>query len=248
MNKDDYKKLKPRKYISVDQINKSIKLTSPYIKIVESQDAKYRISNELFQIPGLKNDLFSIPTIQVREVRDENDHGQVVSYFNFYIAFKSREKVEEKLIEHLKMLKKENPVFLFGQKASHGYNTYRMTKVKCISDELAWNETDSYLNLGMLLPKIDGNLDFSQSKLKLFTSERRPYQMGIGQGTFEQDNNFISFVEAGSMIKLKTDTEWLNETHGKLNCIGKSVKSPYDEKRIVFGQSFLYPLKEEPKL
>jgi len=242
-HKEDYKELKSKKFIPINAIGDSMRELKDYIKIEESQDAKYRISNEFFDIPGLKNDLFSIPIIKILKGNKELKH------FDFYLAFDSKNGIISKLVTQLERLKREKSHFLFGQKASQGYNTYRVQEVEDVTTNLMWEDAEYYLNLGMFLPNSEKSvIDYEKSKLKLFTSERRPYQMGIGQGQFERNNNFISFIEVGSVIKLRSDIEMGRD---RLCHAGKSVESPYqhgDEKRIVFGQSFLYPLKGVPKL
>jgi len=251
-DKKIYQRLKKKKFIPAELLEKPIRNVEKFVKIEENQDAKYRISNEFFNTPGLKNDLFSIPTVEILEVVQEASELKVIreiTDFDFYLAFEEKNEITSKILELLQKLKSDKEIFLYGQKVSQGYNTYLIEKIKPISN-LSWEDATCFLNLGMLLPNDENQIiDYTQSKFKLFTSERRPYQMGIGQGKFERDNNFISFVEAGSVIKLKSNLE--GSTVDKLRQVGKSVDSPYqpkNEKRIVFGQSFLYPLKEVPKL
>jgi len=252
-NKDAYKELKRKKFIPIDSIEKEIATTKNFIEIKEGQDAKYRINNEFFDIPGLKSDLFSVPTMKILkrvENLDDEDSSTImeVKDFNFYLAFDEEDEIVSKLLELLQQVAKDKDIFLYGQKASQGYNVYKVKKRKRINN-LSWENPACFLNLGMFLPNNKKQvIDYHNSKLKLFTSERRPYQMDAGQGQFERDNNFISFIEAGSVIKLKENIEELEMIADKLRNVGKSVSTPYGEKRIVFGQSFLYPLKEEPKL
>ena len=85
-----------------------------------------------------------------------------------------------------------------------------------------------YLNMGMLLPD---RIDYDRSTLRLFTSERRPYNMSAGWEKSD-DRMVISFIEAGSIIYPKID----------IFHTGRSVASPFDARVIVFGNAFLYPL------
>jgi len=246
-NKTDYRALKNKKFVPVEQIEKPIREIKEFIEIEEKQDAKYQISDEFFEIPGLKNDLFSIPTIRVlkkKVLKKVLEVVEEVTEFNFYLAFDREDEIILKLLDLLKQLEYDREVFLYGQKASQGYNMYEIKKSERITD-LQWENPPCFLNLGMFLPNNKNQIiDYASSRLKLFTSERRPYQMGVGYyGEFKRKDNFISFIEVGSTIKLRSD-----EDKDKLRHVGKSVSSPYDNKRIIFGQSFLYPLKEDPKL
>ena len=251
-DKQVYQEVKEKKFIRKESLQKSIRSIDKFVKVEENQDAKYRISNEFFDIPGLNNDLFSIPTVKLLEIIQRGskvDIIQEVIAFDFYLAFNEENEITTKLLELLRQLESDKDIFLYGQKASHGYNTYQIDEINPVFD-LSWEKPECFLNIGMFLPNEKNQvIDYPSSKLKIFTSERRPYQMGVGQGKFDRDNNFISFVEAGSVIKFETNSD--DSIIDKLKQAGKSVDSPYqsgNEKRIVFGQSFLYPLKEAPKL
>jgi len=243
--KEDYEKLKKKKFVPIQLMNKKISHITDFVKIQENQDAKYRISNEFFNVPGAKNDLFSIPIITPIIEVEENEKN--VDYFSFYLAFDVENELTRKLLELLRKLRNDKEVFLHGQKASHGYNMYEIIGI-VLKTDLPWDDSTCFLNLGMFLPNDEKIIDYEHSKLKLFTSERRPYEMRPGQGQFERDNNFLSFIEAGSIVKLNSIVKSLDEVKNGLRFIGKSIRSPYGGKRIVYGQSFLYPLKEEPKL
>ena len=251
-DKKIYQEIKRKRFIPEESLKKSIRSIDKFVKVEENQDAKYRISNEFFDMPGLKNDLFSIPTVKLLEVIQRSSKMKIIQEmmnFDFYLAFDEENEITTKLLGILRQLESDKEIFLYGQKASHGYNTYQIDEINHIVD-LAWEKPECFLNIGMFLPNEKNQvIDYPSSKLKIFTSERRPYQMGVGQGRFDRDNNFISFIEAGSVIKLESNSGDL--ILDKLKQVGKSVNSPYqigNEKRIVFGQSFLYPLKEVPRL
>ncbi|MGK0677170.1 hypothetical protein ACSFB8_12615, partial [Enterococcus faecalis] len=89
----------------------------------------------------------------------------------------------------------------------------------------------TFLNLGRLLHQ---HINFECSFLKLFTSERRPFQ-SFGERNRTTKAQFISFIDVGSIIHLGDVTMSYKA--------GKSVASPFDPAiSILFGQSFLYPL------
>ena len=113
-SKEAYQTLKKKKFIPTNLIGSRIRdiPEAEAVKLGEGQDAKYRISNEFFDRPGLKNDLFSIPIIKVLKNKRE------VSNFNFYLAFDIEDEVTLRLVELLQQLKCEKEVFLYGQNAS----------------------------------------------------------------------------------------------------------------------------------
>ena len=228
-NKVDYQKIKSMKFVPEVLKGTPIIEIKDYLTIHESQVQQYRLSNEFYEVPGLENELFSVPIIKILK------QGAECKDFCFYIAFDEADEDSKRLIECLKNIIAEEKAFLFGQRASQGYNTYQAIGIDEEID-LPWENTIYYLNIGMLLPN---EIDFKNSQLKLFTSERRPYELDFGQ-EFKRADNFISFIEAGSVI----------ETSKFLNS-GKCIDSPYkktNEERIVFGKSFLYPLEKEWKL
>jgi hypothetical protein len=85
----------------------------------------------------------------------------------------------------------------------------------------------------MLLPR---NIDYSKSSLKLFTSERRPFNPKIGWDE-SMKGHFISFIDSGSVV-------YVNDS---IKTAGGCVPSPFHPKEIVpkeivFGRAYLYPL------
>ena len=122
-----------------------------------------------------------------------------------------------------KFIQSEESIIL-GKRASQGLNKYKIISI----EEIEIQESDYYLNLGMLLPE---KIDFRKSTLRLFTSERRPFTM---PGGWKKDSKyFISFIDSGSIIALKD----------KMEQAGKCVRSPFNQERdIIFGNAFLYPV------
>lgn len=68
--------------------------------------------------------------------------------------------------------------------------------------------------------------------MKLFTSERRPFEM-MGGWDKNLPKYYISFIGPGSIIFVCDGLE----------SAGKCVRSPFRKSRdIVFGNAFLYPI------
>ena len=230
--KELYQKLKAKKFVSLAEMEtgKRICKIEDYIKIQESQVSQYRLTSEFYEVPGLKNEMFSVPTIDiVKSLGDEE-----VKNYCFCLAVNKTDEIVEKMTECIKAEK----CFLRGQRASQGYNLYEVTDVIKEDSTLDYENAMGFLNLGMLLPE---TIDFNESKLKLFTSERRPADYW---GSYQKPHNFISFIEAGSVVYLDATNELMKSGKSIVN----SIYQDGQEERIIFGNSFLYPLKEVPKL
>jgi len=257
-SKEDYKALKSKIFLPADNINEKEKIlySNNYIKIQTGQVAQYRISNEFYETPGQDNDLFSVPVIRVI---NNQTNCEVPDYY-FYLTVRQEDDLFKELLSCIKAMRGE--CFLYGQRASQGYNTYETSDIKPV--ELPWEEAKCFLNLGIFLPQKcqfehlnDGSrkkryykgINYQESNLKLFTSNRKPYQ--YNHSKYIENEDFISFIDVGSIICLNENKGGVKDKVKQLCNAGKSVVPPYsndNEKRIVFGHSFLYPLKEEPKL
>ena len=121
---------------------------------------------------------------------------------------------------------------VLGARGSQGLNTYHIVKVETHVEEESRVTTGMYLNLGMLIPK---QINFELSSIKLFTSERRPFNPTGGWDKDSMVGQFISYIEQGSIVY----------TQQGLKNAGKSIESPFNEtKDIVFGNALLYFLSE----
>ena len=128
------------------------------------------------------------------------------------------------------------PCFL-GGKVSSGYNEYSIYNIEKLSvdeDSLKTSISESYLNMGMLLPNFD-KIDVEKSVLDIYTSDRKPFEIEY------EVLKVISFINVGSVIKLRQDKIDLFK-------VGKSIDNSkynpmYKKNAIVFGNSYLVKLE-----
>lgn len=231
-NKMRYQAIKKRSFMKWGEINKIISnpmIASnlyPFVTIQSSQQIHAAIDSIRYDMPGLDPNVYSVPEVNVVE---ETSKGKIanITKFSFYIcADKCPESVE--LLEALRRAKERKRRFFLGTRASQGFNTFVVEHIKPELIDLQ-EQASAYLNLGMLLPQV---IDFKCSSLKLFTSERRPYDF-VGGCEKEKLRKFISFIDAGSIV-------FLPEGRKKA---GRSLQSPFNDRDIVFGNSFLLPLE-----
>lgn len=237
--KQIYQALKKRSFVEREQLQNLLKDPAnaeriyPYVTTKLSQQIHASIDSKRYNLPGLDPNLYSVPEITVTEIKQtsagmeqEREEKQTVSEFSFFLALEESEE-SLLLLSALQDAKEDERLFILGARASQGLNTFHIKGIQqephCIADQ-----PGEYLNLGMLLPK---NIDLEKSSLKLFTSERRPYNPPGGWDG-NMVGNFISFIEAGSLVYV---------TEG-ISSAGCSVPSPFHPRDIVFGQAFLYPM------
>ncbi|MCP1137382.1 hypothetical protein NKT34_29435 [Paenibacillus polysaccharolyticus] len=240
-NKEEYKALKKRVYVKIEQLTalmegrQSADQLYPYVYTESTQQIHASLDSKRYHLPGLDPTLYSVPGIVVKQVDSPNQSG-IVRKFTFYLGLSDIALGEFNGTYILDLLKRERDrsgSFILGPRGSQGMNTFVVTEVE---PERTINSKQAgfFLNLGMMLPK---RIDFAQSSLKLFTSERRPYKPLEGWEESEHQGRFISFIEAGSIV------------HAPEGIAGatQSVESPFFSRDTVFGNALLYPLnmKEE---
>ncbi|WP_322905510.1 hypothetical protein [Paenibacillus campi] len=233
-NKAIYKEIKKRSFLKLQQIEEMTKeiqnagAVYPYIHIEPTQQIHAAMDSARYNIPGLDPNLFSVPEVIVSEVFEPSakEKTKLVKEFNFYIAITENSELTC-ILDMLKLVQAEQTLLILGPRSSQGLNTYI---VKKITDDVIMpsNQAGNYLNLGMLLPN---KIEFNKSALKLFTSERRPYNP-IGGWDTQHAGKFISFIEAGSIICASESVVLAS----------KSIESPFYSRDIIFGNSLLYPL------
>ncbi len=234
--KEQYSFIKERSYITYDSLVKAISEPFddaeiyPYIGVDVRQQLRASIDSVRYNIPELESNLFSVPTTVLTENKKSADgsiSSNPVKRFCFYLQT-DESKLGELLLEMLSQSANAKRSIVLGKRASQGMNLFQINNINDIArQERDIQEHGIYLNIGMLLPD---NINFEASTLKLFTSERRPFEM---QGGWEQNlkKQFISFIAEGSMIA--TDS---------VHNAGQSIKSPFNARDIVFGNAFLHPL------
>ncbi|MBU5442521.1 hypothetical protein [Paenibacillus sp. MSJ-34] len=232
--KQIYQAVKKRSFAKLEQINELLsnpvhaERLYPYAFIQSSQQIHASIDSVRYDMPGLDPNVYSVPEVTVLEMK-AGAEPEIVTEFSFYIsADKCAESSE--LLDALHYSKENKKRFFLGARASQGLNTFVVKNIQ--SGPWSMDEkTRAYLNLGMLLPE---NIDFNQSSLKLFTSERRPYDSSRGwEKGFSR--KFISFIDAGSIVYLP---------NGRKEA-GRSIPSPFQSRDIVFGNAFLLPIHSD---
>jgi hypothetical protein len=231
-DKNTYSLIKNMDYIAKEKVIELCSKTElsaddtdiDYINIKTFQHVRVGIDASYKASPGLPSNPFSVPTIRVCK-----NNGEEVTAYTVYI----RAKGDSLLGKYILSLKYK--LFVLGKRSSQGFNLFKVTNVKNVETK---NHTDKqageFINLGMLLP--GENVDLANSKsLELFTSERRPYEMGTHWNKDEITRNYLSFLAPGSVVKL---------TSGIVG--GVCIDSPFPSgkgRNIVFGNAFLYPLE-----
>lgn len=227
--KEIRKEIKARRYIKYDALKKVLKhpreceTLFPYITLQTRQQLRASIDSLHYDIPELDTKLYSVPTVELTKV--SKDGSEPVTDFGFYLQTDEADEKGfcSKLVEMLEQAVKQKELVILGKRASQGMNTFTFSE---ITDPTTSQEGNLFLNLGMLLPD---QIDFQASTLKLFTSERRPFDIPYGWSE-QSDRYFISFLEEGSVVSV---------SNGIKNA-GKCVKSEYNDRDVVFGNAFLY--------
>lgn len=232
--------IKKRSHIRITDLKhvldnpESCETVFPYVKLQNHQQLRASIESSFYKIPELDSKLYSVPTIDLLEISlDEKGKKQKkpVNTFCFYLHVDDSE-ISTNLLDMLNEAVSTRRTVILGKRSSQGLNTFEFRGV--IAQDIQYTSANRFLNMGMLLPN---EIDFASSTLKLFTSERRPFEMA---GGWDKDftRRYISFVAEGSIVSVP----------GGLTCAGKSIKSPFNPKRdIVFGNAFLYPLSSQER-
>lgn len=227
------KEVKRRAFVRIEDLERVLQNPEkcaeiyPYIKQSDEQQLRASVESVKYGIEGLETKLYTVPVLKLQEVnkcKEEKETVDSVSEFCFYLQGDESEAVTL-LLDIVEELLESGTSLILGKRASQGLNKYQVTAVKPIK----LSDTKYYLNLGMLLPD---KINFNDSTLKLFTSERRPFSMPGGWNQ-NCEKYFISFIDSGSVISLQNGVEQA----------GKCVPSPFNASRdIVFGNAFLYPI------
>ena len=232
--KQIYNEIKKREYIKREMLSEvfenpeSIKKLYPYVSLRQSQQIHAAIESLYYQMDGLNPNLYSVPEIAVVEVEGESKQEKQITRFSFYLSLEEGE-IEKEFRQMLSAAQQCDKLFFLGARASQGLNTYKICQI--LETELCPDEnSECYLNLGMLLP--DG-IDFEQSYLDIYTSERRPYHAPGGWDD-SQDKVFVSYIKPGSVLFLTEDRKKA----------GRSISSPFDKRAIVFGNPVFYPIEK----
>ena len=225
-NKTMYKEIKKRDFVEINSLKgilegkKDMIKSCKYIKSTIKQQTRASISDTL----GVPNNIFSVP--YVRLIECENEEENKLTEFCFYIKACS-----SSLMYSFVKSFKQGDTLILGKRASQGFNIFTFMSM----EENKWEIQDSntYLNLGMLLPSKNANIDTKRSSLEIFTSQRRPF---VSDGVWNRERIpqiFISFLKPGSIIVSNSSEE----------VIGETIESPFNKRDVVFGNSFFLPIE-----
>lgn len=224
-----------------DKIRVDDLLKFNYIKKNRTFIQKFRLENQIKQLPGIPNVAYSLPILSF-----ENQKGDIQRQFSFFVEVREGTCISsalEAMNERLDSAKKGKDIFEYGipcflgGKASSGYNEYRIYSIEKSKEAEGLRQVfadDRYLNIGMLLPNFD-KIDAQMSVLDIYTSDRKPFEIEY------EIPKVISFITTGSVIKLKQDKTDLYE-------VGKSIDNSrynpmYKKNAIIFGNSYLAKLE-----
>ncbi|WP_455034701.1 hypothetical protein [Lachnoanaerobaculum gingivalis] len=253
-SKNIYETIKRMDFIEQNQLKELLKLGESkdkirvddllkfnYIKKNRTFIQKFRLENQIKQLPGIPNVAYSLPILSF-----ENQKGDIQRQFSFFVEVREGTCISralEAMNERLDSAKKGKDIFEYGipcflgGKASSGYNEYRIYSIEKSKEAEGLRQVfadDRYLNIGMLLPNFD-KIDAQMSVLDIYTSDRKPFEIEY------EIPKVISFITTGSVIKLKQDKTDLYE-------VGKSIDNSrynpmYKKNAIIFGNSYLVKLE-----
>lgn len=195
-----------------------------YIKAQTSQQLRASIQSVRYEIPELDTITYSVPTVSLTRIWSNTKRSEPVEKFCFYVQL-DEDWAGVRLKKLLEEVTRTRETIILGKRASQGLNTFAFDRM--VEIDLKRSSRPFYLNTGMLLPD---QIDFSASTLKLYTSERRPFQMPGGWDD-HCPKQFISFISEGSII----------HAPGGIKNTGTCIPSPYHG-GIVFGNAFMYPI------
>ena len=203
---------------------KHIKKTKTFIQ-------KFRLEDQIKELPGIPNVAYSLPILSFVDKAEkiQKDFGFFVRVEKDSCLSKCLEKMKKSLYES------EIPCFL-GEKASSGYNEYRIYKIEELNNSEDKEQPSAdvrYLNMGVLLPNFD-NIDVKNSVLDIYTSDRKPFEIE------NEISKAISFITAGSVIKLR---ENIMDPHKIGKSIDNSKYNPMYKDTIIFGNSYFVKLE-----
>lgn len=244
--KNIYETIKNMDFVEQNQLKKLLKLGEnrekidaealnkfKYIKKSQTFIQKFRLESQIKELPGIPNVAYSLPILSFT-----NQAGDVQKNFSFFVKVEKGSCIS-KCLERMKknLDKHEIPCFL-GGKGSSGYNEYQIHCIEKLTEsenkEYYATDNTSYLNMGVLLPDFD-KIDAENSVLDIYTSDRKPFEI-------ENDiSKIISFITAGSVIKIKEDKTDLYK-------VGKSIDNSrynplYRKNAIIFGNSYFVKLE-----
>lgn len=182
---------------------------------------KFRINSQYYQVPGMKNEAYSIPFIRLKST-----NGDYVK--DFEIRIQSENPTFLRWLEQGEWV---HDIACLGPRSSQGLNIFELVTAEKSEEKSLSENTKFYLNLGMLLPQ---DILYSKSFFDVHTSSRKPFAFAKYHRNEFQD--VISFIDVGSVI-CSTDPV---ERVGK--CVHNFLNTRYPNAKV-FGKSYLMPME-----
>lgn len=213
-----------------EKISVEVLKTFKHIKKKQTFIQKFRLENQIRELPGMPNVAYAIPILSF-----ENQEGEIKKEFSFFVRA-PKESCLAKGLEGMQTSLQNHDISCFlGAKGSSGYNEYQIDSVEVLNEQESKDVRNiDYLNLGVLLPNFD-NIDVEHSFLDIYTSDRKPFEIE------NEVPKVISFVTAGSVIQVKDNGTDLYQ-------VGKSIDNSkynplYKKNAIIFGNAYLIGLE-----
>ncbi len=241
--KNIYETIKSMDFIKQDELKKFLNLSEKnekisievlknyqYIKKKQTFIQKFRLENQIQELPGMPNVAYALPILSF-----ENQKGEIQKDFSFFVRA-PKESCLAKGLEGMQTSLQNHDISCFlGAKGSSGYNKYQISSVEVLDEQESKGVSNTaYLNLGVLLPNFN-NIDVEHSFLDIYTSDRKPFEIE------NEIPKVISFVTAGSVIQVRDDGTDLYQ-------VGKSIDNSkynplYKKNAIIFGNAYLIGLE-----
>ena len=241
--KNIYETIKGMDFIKQNELKEILNLTEKnekisvevlknrqYIKKKQTFIQKFRLENQIRELPGMPNVAYALPILSF-----ENRKGEIQKDFSFFVRA-PKESCLAKGLEGMQTSLQNHDISCFlGAKGSSGYNKYQIDSVEVLDKQESKGVRNiAYLNLGVLLPNFD-NIDVEHSFLDIYTSDRKPFEIE------NEVPKVISFVTAGSVIQVRDDSTDLYQ-------VGKSIDNSkynplYKKNAIIFGNAYLIGLE-----
>ena len=241
--KNIYETIKGMDFIAQNELKEILNLTEKnekisvevlknrqYIKKKQTFIQKFRLENQIRELPGMPNVAYALPILSF-----ENQEGEIQKDFSFFVRAPKESCLAKGLVGMQTSLQNHDIPCFLGAKGSSGYNEYQIYSVEVLNEQESKDVRNiAYLNLGVLLPNFD-NIDVEHSFLDIYTSDRKPFEIE------NEVPKVISFVTAGSVIQVKDNGTDLYQ-------VGKSIDNSkynplYKKNAIIFGNSYFVKLE-----
>ncbi len=172
--------IKIRSYIKSQELEhvlakpESSEFLFPYVTQLDLQQLRASIDSVCYDIPELDTRLYSVPTVVLSEVSQDKkgrEHYRPVDTYCYFLQVDDSSLCSD-FLGMTEDAAADQKMIILGKRASQGLNLFQFMEIT--EQKSSGAEAAFYLNTGMLLPD---SIDFKASSIKLFTSQRRPFEM-----------------------------------------------------------------------